>query len=221
MCRYAIVDLEMCKVPKRARNEKYHFANEIIQIGAVLINENLEVQGEYNTFVHPEFGSIDKYIRNLTGITDEDLIDAPSLDSALKNFIAWVPDNTKVVSWSDSDKLQISHEIEAKELSIIGIDNILNNWIDCQKTFSEKMHCDKCYNLTEALVLTDINYKDGAHNGLVDAYNTALLFIKMQKEKELVLSKYYQSAISEEVNHCGFNLGSLLGDINLEGLASA
>ena len=62
MREYVIVDLEMCKVPKPMRTEKYHWSSETIQIGAVLVNENLEIIDEFNSYVHPEYGSIDDYI---------------------------------------------------------------------------------------------------------------------------------------------------------------
>lgn len=219
MNKYAIIDLEMCKVPKRLRSIEYHFANEIIQIGAVLLDENLEIQGEYCSFVHPRFGVIDSFIEELTGISNDDISGAPDLESVLKDFLEWLPENTKVVSWSNSDKFQISKETEAKNISLDRIDEILENWIDCQKTFSKKMHCEKNYNLTEALVVTDISYKDGAHDGLIDAYNTALLFAKIQREPELVLSKYYKS--SEEESSCNFSLGGLLSGLDLSSLATA
>ena len=54
MSEYVIVDLEMCKVPKPMRTEKYHWSSETIQIGSVLINENLEIIDEFNSYVHPE-----------------------------------------------------------------------------------------------------------------------------------------------------------------------
>ena len=35
MCRYAVVDLEMCNVPRWLRSPKYPYGKETIQIGAV------------------------------------------------------------------------------------------------------------------------------------------------------------------------------------------
>ena len=57
MREYVIVDLEMCKVPKPMRTEKYHWSSETIQIGAVLVNENLEIIGSSWVIVgakHPQ-----------------------------------------------------------------------------------------------------------------------------------------------------------------------
>ncbi len=46
---------------------------------------------------------------------------------------------------------------------------------------------------------------------MVDAYNTALLYAKMQREDELVLNEYYRKAHSnEEPEHLSFGLGDLL-----------
>lgn len=214
MCQYVVVDLEMCKVPYEARKGKYRWESETIQIGAVLLNESLEIEDKFSTYVLPQFGFIDTYINNLTGISRGDVSNAPNMAEALQKFVNWIPNNAKVVSWGKSDKLQICHEIEAKDIQIERLDMILDSWIDCQKTFGEKMDSSKCYKLSEALVAADIMYEDGAHNGLVDAYNTALLFAKMEKESELVLNPYYQNAISEEVSSSGFTIENLFADIN-------
>ena len=48
MSKYVIVDLEMCKVPKAVRSSKYHWSSETIQIGAVLVDDNLEIIDEFN-----------------------------------------------------------------------------------------------------------------------------------------------------------------------------
>ena len=98
MNQYVVVDLEMCKVPYLNRKKEFHGANETIQIGAVLLNENYEVVDEFNTYVRPEFGSLDWFITNLTGITPKDLKSAPTMREAMKAFIFWIPEDAFVVS---------------------------------------------------------------------------------------------------------------------------
>lgn len=220
MCQYAVVDLEMCKVPYGTRKDKYRWANETIQIGAVLLNEYLEIEDKFVTYVLPQFGFIDTYINNLTGISRSDVSNAPNMKEALQQFVNWLPDDAKVVSWSKNDELQIRHEIEAKDICIERLADILDSWVDCQETFGEKMNSRKCYKLSEALVAADIMYEDGAHDGLVDAYNTALLFAKMEKEPELILNPYYQRAISDEERSSGFSIGNLFGSLDLQSLVT-
>ena len=53
------------------------------------------------------------------------------------------------------------------------------------------MNAQKNYKLSEALIIADIDYDEHEHDALVDAKNTAQLFIKMQCEPELKLNKYY------------------------------
>ena len=221
MCKYAVVDLEMCKVPHGVRKDKFRWARETIQIGAVLLNESLEIIDEFVTYVAPQYGFIDTFINNLTGISRGDVAKAPEMKEALQAFVEWLPEDTKVVSWSNNDEVQIRHEIEAKEIFIDGLEGLLENWIDCQKIFAEKMNNQRCYKLLEALVAADIIYEDGAHDGLVDAYNTALLFAKMERESELVLNPYYKRAITSDEEDCGFSLGSLFAGIDLSGFAMA
>lgn len=80
---YVVLDLEMCRVPKQYRNKKYKYANEIIQVGAVLLDEEYEIIGRINQYVHPEYGVIDHFISNLTGIQNNQVKHAPSLKEAL------------------------------------------------------------------------------------------------------------------------------------------
>lgn len=221
MCQYAVVDLEMCKVPCGTKKDKYPWRHETIQIGAVLLNEALEIVDEFSTYVFPQFGFIDTFINDLTGISEADVQNAPSMEEALRRFVNWLPDGVKAVSWSRSDEQQIRHEIEAKDICIEGLNAILDNWIDCQETFGEKMNSSRCYKLSEALVAADIMYKDGAHDGLVDAYNTALLFAKMEREPQLVLNPYYADAISDESSDSGFTIGNLFAGVDLRSLLTA
>lgn len=190
--KYVIIDLEMCKVPRSKRDKKFSCRNEIIEIGAALIDENLTITDTFQTFVSPEFGVLDNFIRNLTGINDSDIANAPAIKEAVEKLIEWIPKNAIIVSWSENDKYQMSKELKSKGIES-PISDYFEEWKDCQKEFSEKMNSSKIYNLSEALIIADIQFDENIHDGLVDAENTALLFIKMKKETSLKLSPYYSS----------------------------
>lgn len=55
------------------------------------------------------------------------------------------------------------------------------------------MNTSKVYKLSEALIIADLEYDENIHDALVDARNTALLFIKMKSESTLKLSPYYST----------------------------
>ena len=58
------------------------------------------------------------------------------------------------------------------------MEKYLDNWEDCQITFSEKMGINRRYKLSEALNLCGVYTEIGEHDALIDARNTARLFAK-------------------------------------------
>lgn len=209
--KYAVLDLEMCQVPKRYKKYGYKWRQETIQIGAVLLDEKYEMIGEFNTFVKPEYGWIDTFIENLTGISQRDVMNAPCFEEALEAFLDWLPaDDVRCVSWSDSDPKQIIHEVFAKNINDDRLEIIFANWIDCQKNFGQKMDCKRSYSLEEALTASDIIPKGRAHDGLADAFNTAILFAKLEQDPEYKLNEFYEIARKEETEHLSFCMGELL-----------
>lgn len=191
MSTYVIFDLEMCSVPKGPIRDLFPSSMELIQIGAVAMNEDYEIIDSYQTFVKPQFGRIDPFIRQLTGISNAQVQGAPSADVALKSFYDWLPLDATLVSWSRTDIKQIKKELKYKSIDIPGFDDFLNNSIDCQLIFSKKMSTRSQYKLSEALAISNVDYDEDMHDALVDARNTAKLFAKTQIEDELVLSPYY------------------------------
>ena len=79
MCKYVVIDLEMCQVPKSRRTPEYPWATETIQVGAVLV-DNLKIVDEFSTYVCPQFGQIDHFIQHLTGITKNDVEGALNME---------------------------------------------------------------------------------------------------------------------------------------------
>lgn len=218
MGKHVIVDLEFCNVTKLQKNRKYRLGIEIIQIGAVLLDENDNEIDSFSTYVAPEYGRLDNFIRGLTGIRDFNLKDAPMLEDALNMFMKWVPEDAVAISWSHTDDKHLAKEVKVKGLEIEGLDALLETWEDCQQTFSEKMGSKDAFNLTEALNIADISYEDGAHDGLIDARNTARLYAKMQREEELTLNRYYMEAtglVEKEDDDFGLDWTKILAGIIL------
>lgn len=214
--KYVVVDLEMCEIPRSMRNEDFRWCRETIQIGAVQLDENYEVVDRFNTFVCPQRGSLDARISRMTGIKNADLVRAPKFADAINLFLNWLPaDDFRCVSWSNSDPRQIEHDMEARHIHIERLEKIIEEWIDCQETFGNKMNSKRDFSLEEALVASDIYQEGQAHDGLMDAYNTAMLFARLSKDPEYALNDIYMAA-KEEVEHLGFSIGDLLIGIEVQ-----
>ncbi|MCR5735504.1 MAG: exonuclease domain-containing protein [Lachnospiraceae bacterium] len=213
---YLIIDLEMCRVPKGARTQIYPWANETIQIGAVLMNSDHQVVGKKSIFVSPQLGCISQNIEKLTGISRAQVNDAPNMEAALNELTAWIPqEEVTVVAWSDNDKNQIEHELRGKNIHNDRMEELLDNWTDCQKTFGQKAGYDRPCKLSEALIAAGIMAEGREHDGLDDAYNTALLFAKMETEPKLKLDPIFENARKEEVQHLNYSLGMLFSGLDL------
>ena len=163
---YLVIDLEMCNVPRDYRSRSYKYANETIQIGAVLLDEKFKRIGTLSQYVHPEHGVIDPFIQNLTGIRNSQVKKAPRIEEALLHMIAWIGDREyKVYAWSGSDRAQLLHEIKAKKICDERILDFVceARWIDYQEVFGKKYSFEKAVSLQEALMLCDHTQIGRAH----------------------------------------------------------
>lgn len=81
--RYLSIDLEMSgSIPGE---------HDIIQIGAVLVNENFEVLSEFESLVYPENeADFDPGSKKVHGISRFELEEAPSLEEALDDLEFWL-----------------------------------------------------------------------------------------------------------------------------------
>lgn len=211
--QYIVIDLEFAKV-SRSMKKTYGSGSEIIQIGAVLVDEEYTIIDKFQTFVAPVFGKLTSTIANLTGISKADLADAPDICTALKDFSAWIPDNGDIefVSWSDNDQKQLNHELAFNNIEDPKLDH---PWRDCQVLFGDFMgEPERKYGLQYVLCITDLDgFDENEHNALSDAYNTALLFAGL-KSKTLQFSKYFRNDHeSDEKTACSCTLGDLFSEM--------
>lgn len=98
---YIIMDLEW---NNSFMKSKQKFINEIIEIGAVKLNERLETVDTFSALVRPVVSKkLRSRIKNLTHITNDDVRFAKTFPTVVSNFKAWVGEDCIVMTWGDSD----------------------------------------------------------------------------------------------------------------------
>ena len=96
--------------------EATRFSNRIISIGCVAENGNT-----FSTLVKPgKKKKVDKFITELTGITNEILAEAPSADQAFSKLADWFEENSSGIApefycYGDSDAVFIQHTLADME----------------------------------------------------------------------------------------------------------
>lgn len=203
MGKYVVIDLEMCAVHNETSKQVFNSDTELIQIGAVLLDQDYRIVDTYSTYVCPEFGSIDSYINRLTGISAKDTLNAQKSNKALADFAEWLPEDATIIAWSEHDEKQIKKELDGKGINNPKLRSTFGQWIDCQVMFGQRMGNDRKYKLSEALLITGL-WSDGkAHDALIDARNTAYIFAKLEQEECIRPNYLYMS--EKEARSCVFN----------------
>lgn len=187
--KHIIVDLEMNSVSKKS--EARSICNkETIEIGAVMLDDNMQEIASFRTYVKPEHNDgIVPNISALTGITDAMVANAPKFGEALKMFTNWclgTGDEVTVYAWSENDYNQIKREMILKDYTISTEESVLleNEWTDFQQEFDGHMGFERQLSLATALDMAGIGFTGREHDALDDARNTAEL-LKIFRDEEL------------------------------------
>lgn len=179
--RYVVVDLEMNKLDNQYTEEKKICNQEIIEIGAVMLDNGHQEISRFKTYVKPQYSEeIRDVITKLTGITTKMVKDAPVFEEAVKQFFGWCfsyDGECQVQAWSDSDLHQILAEIALKHYVINKEEQeLIDNWMDFQNEYIVKLGLGRVVSLEKALNYAGIEFRGKQHDALDDAKNTADLF---------------------------------------------
>ena len=132
---YVIFDLEWDSVFYKAEKR---FLNQILQIGAVRLDENFSIIGKYEATVKSEISKkVTTRFAELTGITTEKMQSGISFADAVKGFNQFSKGADVTMTWSDSDLYTI---VENEKLLIgTGLTFEMNGYLDLQKLVQAKM----------------------------------------------------------------------------------
>ncbi len=180
--KHVVVDLEMNPVSREFREVRRKLNEEVIEIGAVRLDENFQQEAEFQCYVKPEYGSIKKHITSLTGITQAMVADKKTYAACFQDFVDWVgEEETKIYSWSMSDIKQLRSECRYK-LPDFDIDWLNARWVDLQQEFDDRLGLHNSLALKHALGAMDHKFEGTQHTALADAINTSAILTLMQDD---------------------------------------
>lgn len=170
---YIIFDLEAtCWENDRSKT------SEIIEIGAVKLNDRLESVDTFSKFVKPVvYPILSDFCTRLTSIEQRDVDSADIFENVMKEFENWnISSDTEVIlcSWGFYDKKQIIKECKEKNYSgrIFGL---LDKHISIKHQFAKIKGIKPC-GMSRALELLGLPLEGTHHRGIDDAKNITRIF---------------------------------------------
>lgn len=211
--KYVVIDLEMNPIASVYKEERTTCKLEVIEIGAILLDEAYQEIGNFVTLVKPYFNSrIEKRYEKLTGIKTSMVESAPYFDDALRMFFSWcnsIQDEIQIIQWSDNDFAQISREVQLKNVSLSVQDKkyIDTTWFDFQAEYGHTLGLEHNVSLKGAVMYAGEDFCGHQHDALVDARNTADLFGILHDEAKC--QKALQHVIDALKPKNNFSIGDL------------
>ena len=150
---------------------------EVIQIGAVKLDKNMNFCGSYQVIVKPKYyKKLHKHVSALTGISQEQIDVGTPLTESAENFKKWCGKDFAFLTWGPDDIPMLKENFYAHGIS--------NEWLertyDLQQIFNRQTDGEsKQRSLEYAMEYFDIPQNLPAHDALNDAYFTALVAQKL------------------------------------------
>ena len=174
---YVVVDLEwnqaMSSKSSVFNKLPIHLRGEIIEIGAVKLDEDMRPAGEFTVDVKPVYFKRMHYkVKKLTGIDAERLSHGIAFEDAFQQFRDWCGEDVTFLTWGYDDQGIMEQNIIIHDLDW----DWISGWVNLQLIYNVQTGGDKNQkSLSTAMEYFEIEQTRVAHDALGDAYNTALV----------------------------------------------
>ncbi len=184
---YVVVDLEwnqaMSSKSSVFNKLPIHLGGEIIEIGAVRLNEDMTPGEEFTIDVKPVYFRRMHYkVKKITGFDKERLSQGYPFPEALEQFRRFCGDDVCFITWGCDDQRIMEQNIIIHDLDW----DWINSWINLQLIYNVQTGGDKNQkSLASAMEHFEIEQTRVAHDALGDAYNTAVVASMLDMEEGL------------------------------------
>ena len=186
---YVVVDLEwnqaMSSKSSVFNKLPIHLRGEIIEIGAVKLDENMRPTEEFTIDVRPVYFRRMHYkVKKITGFDKDRLAHGLPFPEALEQFRAWCGEDVTFLTWGCDDQGILEQNIIIHDLDW----DWIAGWINLQLIYNLQTGGDKNQkSLASAMEHFEIEQTRVAHDALGDAYNTALVSTHLDMKEGLRL----------------------------------
>ncbi len=186
---YVVVDLEwnqaMSSKSSVFNKLPIHLRGEIIEIGAVRLNEDMTLGEEFTIDVRPVYFRRMHYkVKKITGFDKERLSHGLSFPEAMERFREWCGDDVTFLTWGCDDQGIFEQNIIIHDLDW----GWIAGWVNIQMIYNLQTGGDKNQkSLASAMEHFGIEQTRIAHDALGDAYNTALVCTHLDMEEGMRL----------------------------------
>ena len=219
--RYCIIDLEWNNVyAKKIRG----YLNEIIEIGAVMLGEDLAEISTFGTFVKAQVSKkLHSSIKQLTHISIDDINSGVVFTKAMSDMRRWIgSEDCVVVTWGDGDIRTLIQNY--RYLNGIKTVPFLTHYADLQKYFQDRMALAGKNQISLANAAAMVEVEDDGyehHRALDDSLITAQIFRKSFDLKEFQrFFKPCNAAFSSRLSFKPHFIGSMSDPMVKKTLAS-
>ncbi len=185
---YIIFDLEWNQSTKSEINNDQKVPFEIVEIGAVKLNSDREMVGEFSELVKPQIYHEMHYITSkLVHLQMEELQRGKPFKEVMEKFLDWCGDDPVFCTWGALDLLELQRNMRYYGMPALS-DRPLK-FYDIQKLFSLAYEDGKVRRSLEyAIDMMNIKKDIPFHRAFSDAYYTAKVFDAIEDPD--VLEKY-------------------------------
>jgi len=153
---------------------------EIIQIGAIKLDENFQQLDSFNHLIEPQiYTRIHPFVGKITGITSSDLKGKPHFPDVFEAFLNFIGNEPSILcTWGADDIKSLFRNILYYKLDI---STITKKYINVQTYASAHLESEqgKAIGLKNAVTALGLEMEEDFHDALNDARYTAEVFVRV------------------------------------------
>ncbi len=192
---YIVLDLEWNQCPTGKAEENASLRFEIIEIGAVKLNETLSLTDRFREVVKPQvYRSLHYKTKEIVTLRAIDFEDARSFPEVAEDFIDWCGEDALFCTWGSADLTELQQNLAYYHMPSPFSFPLL--YYDIQKIFSIVYEDRKSRRSLESAVdFLDIPKNIPFHSALSDAHYTSLIMQSLSPDQILSNSSvdYYRT----------------------------
>ncbi|MGN0318346.1 MAG: exonuclease domain-containing protein [Lachnospira sp.] len=196
---YIVMDLEWNQSAEGRNHSLADMPFEIIEIGAVKVDENFNISDEWHRMIHPQvYTQLQYKVREILGISEEALSEGVAFEEACRDFLKWCGKDYTFVTWGSSDLTELQ-----RNMKHFGVEYSFPKpflYYDLQKLYSIAYDDGKSrINLKNAITKMEIAENEEYHSAITDARYTAKVLCEMGNEGTFTRVKRFVSVDTYEI----------------------